>query len=181
LPPRHGRQRAHGQVTITVDSRKKKGSQEEPLDWTYGVVAKVNSLEKRLTLRLSSYRIQTPRKVSVGEKWIAMLVAVIANVLRHLNLEHAERLKLYVCQDLSCSLLRKRAVLTHAIAETLKIPPLAISVEFVTKNESKSKRTIAEQYKRAHLTANREKVDVWCDPQEVERILSLVHRAWLGR
>lgn len=145
------------------------------------MVVKVNGLERRLTLRLSSYRVQTPRKVSTGEKWIAMLAAVVANVLRHLNLQHAERLKLYICQDLSCSLLRKQAVLTHAVTETLKIPSQAISVEFVTKKESKSKRTIAEQYKRAHLTASREKVDVWCDPQEVERILSLVHRAWLGR
>jgi hypothetical protein len=164
-----------------VDSKKRRGSQEEPLSWTYGVVVKVNGLERRLTLRLSSYRVQTPRKVSAEEKWITMLVAVVANTLRHLNLKHAERLKLYVCQDLSCSLLRKQAVLIHAVAETLKTPQSAISVEFVTKDSSRSKRAIAEQYKRAHVAANRKEIDVWCDPQEVERILSLVHRAWLHR
>jgi hypothetical protein len=71
--------------------------------------------------------------------------------------------------------------LIHAVAETLKTPQSAISVEFVTRESSRSQRAIAEQYKRAHVAANREVIDVWCDPQEVERILSLVHRAWLGR
>lgn len=170
------------QVTLTVDAKKRVGSQEEPLGWTYRVAVKADDLEKRLTLRLSSYhQVQIPRKVSIGEKWIAMLVVVVANTIRYLNLENVRRLKLYICQDLSCSILKKQVVLTQVIAEILKIPPPVISVEFVTRKSSRSKRVVAEQYKRAHQTARREGTDAWCSPQEVERVLSLVHRRWIRR
>ncbi len=181
MPPCHDQQRVYNQVTLTIDA-KKTGSQREPLGWTYGVAVKADDLEKKLTLCLSSHhQVRTPRKVSIEERWIAMLAVVVANTIRHLNLENIRRLKLYICQDLTCSILKKQAVLIQAVAEALKIPPPVVSVEFVTRKGSRSERAVAEQYKRAHQAAKRESIDAWCSPQEVESVLSLVHRGWLRR
>jgi hypothetical protein len=165
------------EIEITVDARKRK-SQRNPFDWIYGVVVKANNIEKGLVLDLSGQQFQIPAKTRIEEKWIAMLTVVVTTVVQQLGLRHADRFKLYVCQELTCSIPKKQATLIAAVAEMVQVPPLSVSAEFVTRKGSKSRLALAERYNKAHRNAKKEKADVHCNPQEVKRALRFVHRIW---
>jgi len=163
------------EVIVTIDSRKTK-SQRNPFDWTYGVAVKANDLEEELTVCFSGHQIQA-KKTRIEEKWITMLAVAAARAVRQLKLGHVSRLKLYVCKDLTCNTEKKRATLIAAVAETLRMPHSSIDAELVTRKNSKSGLELAEQYNRAHRAA-RGKVYTYCSPQEVEKVLEIVHRRW---
>jgi len=122
-----------------------------------------------------------PAKTRIEEKWIAMLTVVVASVIRQLKLERAGRLKLYICQDLTCSIPKKLATLIAAVAEIMQVPSSSISAEFVTRKGSRSRLALAVRYNKAHRVARREKVDIYCNPQMVEKVLKIVHRMWIHR
>jgi hypothetical protein len=169
------------QVTLTIDA-KKTGSQSEPLSWTYGVAVKTENLEEVFTLHLTSHsKVQVPSNVYIAEKWIAMLAAAVTCTVKHLNIKNVKNIKLYICQDLSCSILKTQTVLIRTLSKIMNVPPQIISVEFVTRKSARTKRSVAEQYKRAHQAANKKDIDIFFSPQEIKRTLSIVHSEWLSR
>jgi hypothetical protein len=170
------------QVTLTIDA-KKTGSQSEPLSWTYGVAVKTENLEEVFTLHLTSHsKVQVPSNVYIAEKWIAMLAAAVTCTVKHLNIKNVKNIKLYICQDLSYSrelFLKTQTVLIRTLSKIMNVPPQIINVEFVTRDSARTKRSVAEQYKRAHRAANKKDIDIFISPQEVKTTLSIVHSEWL--
>jgi len=122
-----------------------------------------------------------PEKTRIEEKWITMLTVAVASAVRQLKLGHASRLKLYVCEDLTCNIPKKLATLIAAVAETLRMPHSSISAEFVTRKSARNRLALAVWYIRAHRAAKRREVDMRCDPQEVEKVLKIVHHRWTSR
>jgi hypothetical protein len=110
-----------------------------------------------------------------------MLAAAVTCTVKHLNIKNVKNIKLYICQDLSCSILKTQTVLIRTLSKIMNVPPQIISVEFVTRKSARTKRSVAEQYKRAHQAANKKDIDIFFSPQEIKRTLSIVHSEWLSR